>query len=145
MAGDDGILEITPALSLPWRELEFRASPAGGPGGQHANRSSTRIEVWWDVATSPALTEAQRALLLERLAHRLDSTGHLRLVSGETRSQAQNRQAVLDRLRRVVAAALKVSPPRRPTRPTRASVERRLETKKRRAATKRERRPPDEH
>ena len=143
MIGEDGLLEITPALRLPVRELTFRATPAGGPGGQHANRSSTRIELWWDVAASPSLTEAQRALVSSRLGRRLDREGRLRIVSAERRSQSQNREAALGRLVTLVASALQVAPPRRRTRPTSGSVEARLAAKRRRAARKRDRRPGD--
>lgn len=139
---DPALLPISPALLLPRSELRFQASRSGGPGGQHVNTSSTRIELWWDVAGSPSLTEAQRTHLLERLASRLDSRGQLRLVSAAHRSQLQNREAVVRRLQTVVAAALKVPKARRATRPTKASKERRLAAKKQRAATKRERRKP---
>jgi ribosome-associated protein len=143
MMDGDGLLEITPALRLPVRELSFRATPAGGPGGQHANRSSTRIELWWDVAASPSLTEAQRARIIARLGRRLDATGQLRLVSAERRSQSQNREAALERLVTLVRAALHVAPLRRRTKPTRASVEKRLAAKRLRASRKRERRSGD--
>lgn len=143
MIAEDGLLEITPALRLPVRELTFRATPAGGPGGQHANRSSTRIELWWNVAGSPSLTEAQRALVTTRLGRRLDREGRLRIVSAERRSQAQNREAALARLVTLVASALQVAPPRRRTRPTRGSVEARLAAKRRRAARKRDRQSGD--
>lgn len=139
MIGEDGLLEITPALRLPVRELSFRATPAGGPGGQHANRSSTRIELWWHVAGSPSLTDGQRALITERLGRRLDASGYLRLVSAERRSQSQNRDAALERLVALVSGALQVAPPRRRTRPTRSSVEKRLAAKRLRAARKRDR------
>ena len=138
----DGYLEITPDLLLPSSELEFRASRSGGPGGQHVNTSSTRIEVWWDIATSPALTDEQRARLLHRLATRLDGEGRLRIVASESRSQLRNRQAATDRLREIVAAALVIAKPRKRTRPSRAAKAARLEAKRRRAATKRERRAP---
>jgi ribosome-associated protein len=146
MIDEDGLLEITADLRIPVRELTFRASPAGGPGGQHANRSSTRIELWWDVGGSPTLTDSQRALLIQQLARRLDAGGRLRLVSGARRSQLQNREAAVERFAGLVAAALHVAPPRRRTRPTRASVERRLQKKRLRASRKRDRqaREPDE-
>jgi ribosome-associated protein len=138
-------LDISPELRLPLAELEFRATRSGGPGGQHVNTSSTRVEVWWDVAASPSLTEAQRARLLSRLATRLDGSGRLRLVSSETRSQLRNREDVTERLRAVVASALAVPRPRRRTKPTRASMLARVEAKRRRAAVKRDRkRPRDE-
>lgn len=139
---DAGHLVVSPTLRLPLAELEYRASRSGGPGGQHVNTSSTRVEVWWDVAGSSALTEEQRARLLGRLATRLDSTGRLRLVSSGSRSQLRNREQVTERLRDLVAAALEVPKARRRTRPSRAAKAARLEAKRRRAATKRERRPP---
>ena len=139
---DDSALDITPELRLPLSELEYLASRSGGPGGQHVNTSSTRIEVWWDVANSPSLTPEQRAQLLERLRARLDSAGRLRVVSSGTRSQLRNREDATDRLRTVVAAGLAVTKKRKPTKPTRAAKAARLEAKRRRAATKRHRRPP---
>jgi len=142
--GQDPFLDITPDLRLPLAELEYQASRSGGPGGQHVNTSSTRIEVWWDVAGSPSLSPEQRAQLLERLGARLDSTGRLRLVSSGTRSQLRNREDVTERLRSVVAAALALRKKRKPTKPSRAAKAARLEAKRRRAATKRHRRPPGE-
>ena len=138
----DGYLEVTPALLLPLAELDYRATRAGGPGGQHVNTSSTRIEVWWDVRSSPTLTGEQRALVLERLATRIDGEGRLRIVASESRSQLRNREAATERLRELVASALAVRKPRKRTRPTRAAKAARLEAKRRRAATKRRRRPP---
>ena len=142
--GQDPFLDITPDLRLPLAELEYQASRSGGPGGQHVNTSSTRIEVWCDVAGSPSLSPEQRAQLLERLGARLDSTGRLRLVSSGTRSQLRNREDVTERLRSVVAAALAIRKKRKPTKPSRAAKAARLEAKRRRAATKRHRRPPGE-
>jgi ribosome-associated protein len=139
---DASHLIVSPALSLPLAELEYRASRSGGPGGQHVNTSSTRVEVWWDVAGSSALTEEQRARLLARLATRLDSAGRLRLVSSGSRSQLRNREEVTERLRELVAAALRVPKARKRTRPSRATKAARLEAKRRRSAIKRERRPP---
>lgn len=139
---DDNVLEITPELRLPLSELEYRASRSSGPGGQHVNTSSTRIEVWWDVAGSPTISAEQRAQLLERLGPRLDSSGRLRLVSSGSRSQLRNREDVTERLQSVVAAALAVRKKRKPTKPSRAAKAARLEAKKRRAAIKRHRRSP---
>jgi ribosome-associated protein len=139
---DMGFLEVSPDLRVPLAELEFRASRSGGPGGQHVNTSSTRVEVTWDVAGSPALSEEQRQQLLVRLASRLDGTGRLRLVSSSTRSQLRNREDVTERLREVVAQALVVPKTRKRTRTPRAAKAARLESKRRRSATKRDRRPP---
>jgi ribosome-associated protein len=138
----DGYLEITPALILPLAELEYRATRSGGPGGQHVNTSSTRIEVCWDVRRSPSLTEEQRARLVARLARRLDGEGRLRLVASESRSQLRNREAATERLRELLASALAVPKPRKRTRPSRAAKAARLEAKRRRSALKRDRRRP---
>jgi ribosome-associated protein len=139
---DAAMLEVSPALRVPLAELEFRATRSGGPGGQHVNTSSTRVEVSWDVAGSPALSEEQRQRLLVRLASRLDSTGRLRLVSSTTRSQLRNREEVTDRLRQVVAEGLVVPKVRKRTKPSRAAKAARLESKRKRSATKRDRRRP---
>lgn len=135
-----GPLRVTPQLTIPAHELTFQASRAGGPGGQHVNTSSTRVELTWCIPTSGALTDAQRERLLARLAARLDSTGTLRIVSAETRSQRQNRLRALERLAETVAAALVVPKVRKQTRPTRGSVEQRLSEKKRQTARKADRR-----
>ena len=135
-------LDVSPELRLPLAELEFRATRSGGPGGQHVNTSSTRVEVWWDVGASPSLTGDQRARLLSRLATRLDNAGRLRLVSSASRRRLRNREDVTERLREVVARALEVPRPRRRTKPSRASKLARLEAKRRRGATKRDRRLP---
>ncbi len=118
----------------------MRATRAGGPGGQHVNTSSTRVEITWNVRASVALTTAQRARALLALASRLDSDGVLRVVASDTRSQLQNRALAEERLAALVRQALVVPRPRKKTRPTRASVERRLDAKKRSGARKRDRR-----
>jgi ribosome-associated protein len=140
---DDGLLAVDATLSIPLAELTYRASRSGGPGGQHVNTSSTRIEVVWDIAASPSLDDAQRARLLEQLAPRLDKEGRLRLVSGATRSQLQNRADVTARLARLVAEALHVPRPRKHTKPSRAAKAARLEAKRQRAGLKASRRRVD--
>jgi len=135
-------VEITPSLVLPLSELDYRATRSGGPGGQHVNTSSTRIEVWWDIGASPTLTDLQRARLVGRLGNRLDGEGRLRIVASEFRSQLRNREAATERLREVIAAALAVAKPRKRTKPSRAVKAARLEAKRRRSAIKRERRAP---
>ena len=135
-------LEVAFDLCLPLAELEFRASRSGGPGGQHVNTSSTRVELWWDVANSPTLSDEQRRRLLDRLATRLDGNGRLRVVAGGTRSQLRNREEATERLRQMVAAALVVPKARKRTRPSRGAKAGRLEDKRRRAAVKRDRKPP---
>lgn len=143
MADDDWI-EVTPALRIPRGELVLRASRSGGPGGQHVNTSSTRIELTWDVAGSLSLPDETRAWLLRRLATRLDTTGQLRLVAQEERSQLRNREAVLQRFRDVIARAMVVPKTRKATRPSKAAKRARLDDKKRRAAIKQERKRRDD-
>jgi ribosome-associated protein len=138
----DNFLEITPELRIPLSELDYRASRSGGPGGQHVNTSSTRIELWWDAAESPSLTEEQRSQLIHRLGSRLDTGGRLRLVSSGSRSQLRNREDVTDRFRSTIAAALVVRKKRKVTKPSRAAKAARLEAKRRRSSTKQRRRAP---
>jgi ribosome-associated protein len=135
-------LDISPDLQLPLSELDYQASRSGGPGGQHVNTSSTRVEVWWDIAASPTLTPELRARLLARLGSRLDSNGRLRLVSSGSRSQLRNREDVTERLRQVLAAALVVRKKRKATKPSAATKAARLEAKRRRSALKQRRRAP---
>ena len=139
MAPDDS-LSINAAVAIPRAELLVRASRAGGPGGQHVNTSSTRIEVAWNVRQSAVLSDLQRARLLVALSSRLDGEGSIRVVASETRSQRQNRDLAEQRLAEVVRRALVVPRKRKATKPTRASVERRLEGKKRSGSQKRQRR-----
>lgn len=136
----EGTLEVTPALSIPRWELEYRASRAGGAGGQHVNTSSTRIELLWNPGQSIALDDGTRALVVERLATRLDGEGWIRIVSSARRSQQQNREAAEARLAELVRGALVVRKKRRPTKPTRASKEARIAQKRKRSETKRQRR-----
>lgn len=135
----DGIV-ITPALTIPRAELQLRASRAGGPGGQHVNTSSTRIELLWDLTHSTVVTEEVRARLLAKLTARLDAEGMVRVVASDRRSQAQNRQAAEERLAALVRQALVVPKKRRATRPTAASREQRLSEKRKRGERKRDRR-----
>jgi ribosome-associated protein len=134
-----------PTFSIPEHELEYQVSRSGGPGGQHVNKASTRVEVWWDVAASSSLGDEQKTRLLARLAAKLDGSGRLRVVSGASRSQLQNRKEVTARLERMVNAALVVPKARKRTKPTRAARERRLADKKAHAAKKaRRKRPTDD-
>jgi ribosome-associated protein len=138
---DDSVyLTVTPELAIPRSELEYRATKSGGPGGQHVNTSSTRIELFWDLPGSTVVTDEQRERLHTKLAARLDSTGRVRIVASDRRSQQQNRQSADVRLAALVRAALVIPKKRRATKPTRASKEKRLEEKKRRGERKRERR-----
>ena len=135
-------LVVDADLSIPRRELAFRASRSGGPGGQHVNTSSTRVEVLWNVARSRVITEAQRQRLEEKLASRLDAEGNVRVVGSAYRSQARNRDDAEQRLAALIRRALMVPKARRKTRPSRTSIERRLRSKKLDSEKKRERRKP---
>jgi ribosome-associated protein len=139
---DDSRIVITPEVAIPITELEFRASRSGGPGGQHVNTSSTRIELWWNAARSPSLTAAQRHQVLSRLESRLTEDGELRIVASETRSQARNKALTVERFQELLARALAVRKRRKPTKPSRAARERRLAAKRRQSERKQRRRGP---
>lgn len=138
---DTGDLVITDALHIPRAELHVRATPAGGPGGQHVNRSSTRIELWWDVNGSPSLRAEQRDRLRTALGRRLDGDGWLRIVAANRRSQLQNREEAIERFVVTLRRALHVPKARKRTRTPRAAHEARLHAKKRRGEVKAGRRP----
>jgi ribosome-associated protein len=133
-------LEITPSVRIPMGEIALRAISGGGPGGQHVNKSATRVDLQWNVRTSSALSEEQRARVLQKLASRVDGEGRVRIVAGEFRSQQQNRRAALERLQQMIARALVVLRTRKATRPSRGAVQDRLNEKKRRSDTKQQRR-----
>ena len=124
---------MTRALSIPLDELAWRFTTSGGPGGQHANKTSTRAEVRFDIERSPSLGPRQRARLLERLGPTV------RVASGEERSQSRNREVALRRLAERLAEGLHTDRPRLPTKPTQGSKVRRLEDKRRQSTRKRDR------
>lgn len=138
--GKDGTLELSAALAIPRAELVYRASRAGGAGGQHVNTSSTRIELLWNVRQTQALDAEQRARVEAKLASRLDGDGWLRVVSSARRSQGQNREAAEERLITLIRGALVVPKRRKATKPSRGAKEARLAEKKKRGDTKRQRR-----
>ena len=123
---------------IPLEEIQFRASRSSGPGGQHANVTASRIEAIFDVEASRSLSDQQRELLQGRLGERVTA------VAQDARSQVRNRELALERLRAKLTAGLRRPKPRRPTRPSRAARERRLEEKRRRSTRKAQRRPPRE-
>jgi ribosome-associated protein len=135
VAGDE-TLHVRRGLDLPLSEISWRATTSGGPGGQHANRTLSRVEVEFDVAASSALGPRQRQRLLDRVGP------VVRASAADSRSQARNRQLALERLAARLDAALRVETPRRPTRPTKSSQVRRVESKRRRGDVKRGRRRP---
>jgi ribosome-associated protein len=134
----DDRLVVTPSVRIARHELTVRFSASGGPGGQHANKTATRAEVTFDVETSGAFSDAQRA----RVRARLGSV--VRVVADDERSQLRNRVLAEERLAAKLRGALHVERPRRATRPTRGSQQRRVDTKKQRGALKRDRRRPSD-
>jgi len=127
---------VTPSCRIALDELAWRTSRSGGPGGQHANTSDTRVEVVFNVERSDSLGPRQRARLLERLGP------VVRATAADTRSQARNREVALDRLRSRIAEGLRVVPTRRATRPSKRSQQQRVESKRRRGEIKRRRARP---
>jgi len=135
-------LRVTPRVTIPDHELRWRFSRSSGAGGQHVNTTDTRVQLSWDVTSSVALSETQRARARRRLGGALVD-GVLTVAASERRSQLRNRQLARQRLADLVADAIAPpAPPRRPTAPTRASQRRRMDDKRRRGETKRLRRPP---
>lgn len=137
-------LEITPGVTIPASEIEARATRSSGPGGQHVNTSSTRVELVWVLADSRAVSDAQRARIREKLNGRLDAEGNLRIVASDTRSQRQNRALAEERLVILVRRALAVQKVRKRTKPGKGAIERRLSEKHKHSERKRERRTPDD-
>lgn len=139
-----GPLRVTRSVVVPERELKWRFSRSPGPGGQSVNTADSRVELGLDLTRTTALGPVQRARVLERLAGRLVD-GVLTVTASEHRSQLRNREAARERLAKALAAALAPPPPRRrPTRPRRGAVERRLADKRRRGQTKRLRRSDED-
>jgi ribosome-associated protein len=130
-------LPIRPGVAIPMDEIELRTSRSSGPGGQHANVTASRVEAVFDVTTSSALSESQKARIQSRLGPRVTASAQ------DTRSQLRNREMALERLAARLSHALEIRRPRQKTRPTAASKRRRVEGKKRRGDIKRARQRPD--
>lgn len=135
-------VRVNRSVLIPEDEIRLEFTTSGGPGGQHANKSSTRAVLIWNVDSSRALGPRQRARVKAKLGHRIDSAGNLRLSSAAHRSQLRNREAVRERLRSLVETALRPEKKRIGTAPTRSSKESRLKSKKLRSDVKRARRTP---
>jgi ribosome-associated protein len=133
-------LVITEVVKIPLAELRYQFVRSSGPGGQHVNRSATQVELTFDLAGSPSLDDAQKARAIAALKSYVDKAGVLHLASQASRSQLYNREDVTARFIELMRRALHVPKKRRPTRPTAGAKERRLESKRRRSGTKRERR-----
>jgi ribosome-associated protein len=132
-------LQINESVVIPRSELDVRVSRSSGAGGQHVNKTSSRVEIFWNIPASRALSDDERFRLLEKLGSKLTTDGSIRVVASDMRSQSRNRDLAEERLADLVRRALVIPRKRRPTRPTRASKEARLEEKKRRARKKRDR------
>jgi ribosome-associated protein len=139
-AAPGNLLAVDESLSIPRSELDVRVSRSSGAGGQHVNKTSSRVEIFWNIITSRALTEEQRARLRSKLASRLTGEGSIRIVASDMRSQLRNRELAEERLAETVRRALIVPRKRKATKPTRAAKEARLESKKRHSDKKRNRR-----
>ncbi len=135
MTGTESI-RVTRSVAVPLSEIELRTSRSSGPGGQHAQKSETRVEAVFDVEASSALSDAQKRRVLAKAGP------VLRAIAQDERSQLRNRELAIERLTEALRKALRVERRRVPTKPTAASKERRLEGKKRRSQVKRLRQPP---
>jgi ribosome-associated protein len=132
-------LTVNESVAIPRSELDVRVSRSSGAGGQHVNKTSSRVEIFWNVVSSKALSDDERSRLLDKLSSKLTTEGSVRVVASDMRSQSRNRELAEERLAELVRRALLIPRKRRPTKPTRASKEARLEGKKRQASKKRDR------
>jgi ribosome-associated protein len=133
------LLAVNESVSIPRAELDVRVSRSSGAGGQHVNKTSSRVEIFWNILGSRALTEEQRARLREKLSSRLTTEGSIRVVASDMRSQSRNRDLAEERLADLVRRALVIPRKRKPTKPTRAAKEARLNSKKRHSKKKSDR------
>ena len=140
MTAARNLLAVNESLSIPRTELDVRVSRSSGAGGQHVNKTSSRVEIFWNIVGSRAVSEEQRARLREKLASKLTMEGSIRVVASDMRSQSRNRELAEERLAELVRRALVIPRKRRATKPTRAAKEARLDSKKRHSTKKRDRR-----
>jgi ribosome-associated protein len=138
MVTEDRIV-LTDSIAIPLSELEIHFVRSSGPGGQHVNKTASQAEIIFDLGASPSIPEHDRVWLQSRLANKLDSSGRLHVTSQEHRSQRQNRSAAIEKLEALLAEAIKRPKKRKKTKPTKASVERRLTTKKKASEKKKSR------
>ena len=125
------------------KELNFKAIRSSGPGGQHVNKTSSKIELSFDIVNSKVLTEEQKELLLKNLANRLTKEHVLILQCGESRSQHKNKEIIIERFLKLIKKGLTIPKKRKPTKPTKASVKKRLDSKKKLSEKKSTRKNPD--
>ncbi|MDH3603587.1 MAG: alternative ribosome rescue aminoacyl-tRNA hydrolase ArfB [Candidatus Tectomicrobia bacterium] len=133
------MIHITDQLTIPEHELWFTTARSGGPGGQHVNKVNSRVTLWFDVVSSPSLSEIQKHSIRTRLATRVNRDGILRVVSQQHRSQTANRDTAIERFTALLRDALTEAPTRHKTRVTAAAKRRRLDEKKRRSQIKQRR------
>jgi ribosome-associated protein len=136
-------VQITRSVAVPEEELDVQFARSGGPGGQHANTSSTKVELRFDVDGSRALSDGQKARIRSRLGNRITKDGVLVLQSSEYRSQTRNREAVVARFANLLGEALRPTKQRKKTRPSKAAKQRRLEQKRRTSEKKALRQTPE--
>jgi ribosome-associated protein len=138
----DDFIRINRYAVIPKSELDFRFSRSGGPGGQHANRKATQVELLFDVSHSSGLSQRQRQQVMKTLGNRIDSEGILHLTASGSRSQHRNREEVVKRFQSLMQHALRKRKRRKPTKPSRRANERRLEEKRQQSRKKELRKPP---
>lgn len=136
-------LRIDDRISIPLEEFRWEYSRSGGPGGQNVNKVNSKVQLRWNVRSSPSLPAPVRTRLETLAGKRLTADGELLIAAQSSRDQARNVETCLEKLRTLLQSAARPPTPRRPTRPTRASRARRAEDKARRSETKRARRLPD--
>jgi ribosome-associated protein len=133
---DEGLLRVNRSCAIPLRELTWKFTASGGPGGQHANTANTKVDLRFDIEESESLGPRQKSRLLEKLGP------SVRITSSERRSQLQNRELALERLRTILQEALAIERPRVATKPSRNAKVKRVESKRRRSEVKRGRQRP---
>jgi ribosome-associated protein len=138
---DEEALTINEQLAIPLSELSYRFSRSSGPGGQHVQKTATRVELLFDVANSPSLTDVQRKKILDRLQGYIDTSGLLHLVAQSERSQVRNREEVTARFQSLLRQALRARKRRKATRPSAAAKEQRIRKKRHRSQIKKWRTP----
>src|SRR5687767_3606895 len=131
-----GSLVVNESVAIPRSELDVRVSRSSGAGGQHVNKTSSRVEIFWNIPSSRAVSDTERSRLMSKLASKLTTEGSIRVVASDMRSQSRNRELAEERLAELVRRALVIPKKRRATKPTRASREARLEEKKRQSRKK---------
>lgn len=131
-------------IEIILRELRFKAVRSSGPGGQHVNKTSSKVEVSFDLISSEGLTHPEKETLKTKLANRISAAGVLSLTGSESRSQHRNKRLVIDKLILLLEENLKEEKPRKKSKPSRAAIEKRLQRKKKQALKKANRKPPPE-